>query len=71
MLLLDCHILFKRREFVNIDEWAKVRKMEIDLFVKNWKAHNLIDPDNWPLELDPVEWNEQEWVSLYDSEDEE
>ena len=48
---------------MELDEYYKNEINQLVEFVENWRLKNLIEPEIFPLEMEPGEWDEQ--VSSY------
>ena len=44
---------------VTLDDWLKEEHQRIENFAAMWKLENTSNPENWPNELEPGEWDEQ------------
>ncbi len=46
---------------MTLDEWGRQERKRIDDFIAYWKEaqRNNRDPDLWPENLNPGEWDEQ------------
>lgn len=49
---------------MDLKEYVKKRKEELDKFAEMWSVGNSKDPENWPMSISEEEWFEQELADL-------
>jgi hypothetical protein len=42
-----------------LDQFVERSKREIDAFATLYRTQMEVDPENWPSEMAPVDWNDQ------------
>ena len=50
---------------MTLEEFEAEIRADVDRFVANWRSQSARDPDYWPAEMEPGEWNEQ-WIAWRD-----
>ena len=45
---------------MNLQDYVKMAKNELDAMEKNWIEENKKNPETWPLEMDVGQWGENE-----------
>lgn len=49
---------------MDLKDYVKTRKEELDRFAETWSVGNSKDPENWPMTNSEAEWFEQEIADL-------
>lgn len=44
---------------LTIDQYAEKLRSEVAAFAEKWRAHNALDPENWPSTMPLADWDEQ------------
>ena len=49
---------------MDLKDYVKKRKEELDRFAEGWSVENSNDPEEWPMSMSEEEWLEQEIAEL-------
>ena len=54
---------------ISLVDFINQRKNELDKFAQDWLSNAEINPADWPLFLERVEWDEQELMTILPEDD--